>query len=272
MSRELIQDYSELVLKLMRDDESKPISECLFEASTMPAPRFYMPPALAQRYVMRYDRGQDIGLSNPLKIAEVKELHRRYDKRRSALNAKGVPEIKYKIIEEILEEPAPSFYLDAETLRCKFYAYNRMPKKVEERVRKRVCTVQDDCMDVLAEDLAEEFAACKHKDVAEFICRIIDLPAPRFYISLEDYRKNVLPIFFGEPVNGTDLASMKYRELAQRHRAVAERIRKEGRIESLAEIYSIVVNTPAPSYYMTAGMLHSEFNRLVRNNWGKKKK
>ena len=35
---------------------------------------------------------------------------------------------------------------------------------------------------------------------------------------------------------------------------------------------SIVVNTPAPSYYMTAGMLHSEFNRLVRNNWKKKKK
>lgn len=262
MSRELIQDYSELVLRLMRDDKSKTIAECLFEASTMPAPRFYMSQAMAQRYVMRYDRGQNIGLLNPLKIAEVKELHRRYVKRKSALNAKGIPEIKCKIIEEILEEPAPSFYLDAGTLRCKFYAYNRIPKKDKER--KRVCTVQDDCMDVLAEDLAEMYAACKHKDVAEFIWRIIDLPAPRFYISLEDYRKNVLPIFFGEPVNGTDLASMKYRELAQRHRAVAERIRKEGRIENLAEIYSIVVNTPAPSYYMTAGMLHSEFNRLVR--------
>lgn len=270
MSRELIQDYSELVLKLMRDDKSKTISECLFEASTMPAPRFYMSQDVAQRYVMRYDRGQDIGLSNPLKIAEVKELHRRYDKRRSALNAKGVPEIKYKIIEEILEEPAPSFYLDAETLRCKFYAYNRMPKKDKER--KRVCTVQDDCMDVLAEDLAEMYAVCKHMDVAEFIHNIIDQPAPHFYITLEDYMKNVLPMLFGKLEKGTDMLSMKYRELAKRHRAAAERIRKEGRMESLSEIYEIVVNTPAPSFYMTAGMLHTEFNRLVINNRKKRNK
>lgn len=77
------------------------------------APRFYVTFENARRFVSLMARKKRLPLINPNKLAMYKEIYRRYKKR-----VKGCGECcRYIILDEIIREPAPSFYLDIETFR-----------------------------------------------------------------------------------------------------------------------------------------------------------
>lgn len=86
------------------------------------APRFYTTFENARRFVSLLERGRKLPLTNPNKIAMYRELHRRYCKMREC-QACGRG---YAILENIIEQPAPSFYIDIDTFRGILYkSYKR---------------------------------------------------------------------------------------------------------------------------------------------------
>ena len=99
--------------------QCKNIGEAFARAAKEPAPRFYMEFPRAYRCVMELERhGKRV--PNPQKAAMVDELHRRW-------KARGVKH--YAVLEEILEEPAPSFYMTAESFRALVYRALRLKNK-----------------------------------------------------------------------------------------------------------------------------------------------
>ena len=64
-------------------------------------------------------RKKRLPLVNKNKIEMYKELFRRYKNMREKDVHNRV--INYTALEKIIEEPAPSFYLDTETFRCLLY-------------------------------------------------------------------------------------------------------------------------------------------------------
>ena len=58
-------------------------------------------------------RGKPLPITNKNKIAMYKEIYRRYKAREKNCDNR----YKYVILEDIIEEPAPSFYIDMETFR-----------------------------------------------------------------------------------------------------------------------------------------------------------
>lgn len=81
------------------------------------APRFYTTYENARRFVSLLDRGKNIPLVNSNKIAMYHELFQRYRE----IKQQKPQLIGYTILEEIIEQPAPSFYIDIKTLRYIIY-------------------------------------------------------------------------------------------------------------------------------------------------------
>ena len=79
----------------------------------MKAPRFYVTFENARRFISILSRKKKLPLINPNKVAMYKEIYHRYIKRVKDSSKR----YKYIILEQIIEEPAPSFYLDEETFR-----------------------------------------------------------------------------------------------------------------------------------------------------------
>ena len=77
------------------------------------APRFYVTFENARRFVSLLSRKKKLPLINNNKLAMYKEIYRRYMQRVKDCSKR----YKYVILEQIIEEPAPSFYLDEETFR-----------------------------------------------------------------------------------------------------------------------------------------------------------
>lgn len=97
----------------------KTLDEAYAKAAKEPAPRFFVEFPRAYRCVSELERyGKRV--SNPLKAAMYDELHRRW-------KAKGVKH--YAVLEEILKEPAPSFYIEPWTFRTLVYKMLREGKK-----------------------------------------------------------------------------------------------------------------------------------------------
>lgn len=87
------------------------ISEAFERAAREPAPRFFVEFPRAYRCVSELERyGKRV--PNTMKAAMYDELHRRW-------KARGVKH--YQVLEEIIEEPAPSFYIAPETFKALVY-------------------------------------------------------------------------------------------------------------------------------------------------------
>ena len=87
--------------------------EIIRHAANGNAPRFYVTFENARRFVSLLARKKRLPLINTNKLAMYKEIYRRYKNRVKECGER----YKYIILDEIIREPAPSFYLDIETFR-----------------------------------------------------------------------------------------------------------------------------------------------------------
>lgn len=97
-------------------------------ASKSSAPRFYVTFENARRFVSLLMRGKKLPIVNKNKQEMYKEIYRRYKAKVKDANAR----YKYIILEDIIEEPAPSFYIDGETFRGIIYTTLRKNSKTNE--------------------------------------------------------------------------------------------------------------------------------------------
>ena len=96
--------------------KSKPYAtqdEVIRHAVNSKAPRFYVTFENARRFISMLARKKKLPLINSNKLAMYKEIYRRYVQRMKDDSKR----YKYMILEQIIEEPAPSFYLDEDTFR-----------------------------------------------------------------------------------------------------------------------------------------------------------
>lgn len=87
--------------------------EIIKHAASKNAPRFYITFENARRFTSLLLRKKKLPHINRNKLEMYKEIYRRYLKRVKENGA----EHKYMILEQIIQEPAPSFYLDEQTFR-----------------------------------------------------------------------------------------------------------------------------------------------------------
>ena len=87
--------------------------EVIKHAVKKKAPRFYVTFENARRFISMLARKKKLPLINSNKLAMYKEIYRRYVQRIKDDSRR----YKYMILEQIIEEPAPSFYLDEDTFR-----------------------------------------------------------------------------------------------------------------------------------------------------------
>ena len=81
------------------------------------APRFYVTFENARRFISMMARKKKLPFINENKRAMYKEIYRRWVQQVKDCNKR----YKYLILEKIIEEPAPSFYLDEESFRGIIY-------------------------------------------------------------------------------------------------------------------------------------------------------
>lgn len=84
-------------------------------AMKMGAPRFYTTFEKARRFVSLLERNKRLPLCNSNKVEMYMELHRRYQE------CKNNGCIGYSVLENIINQPAPSFYMNATTFRDLVY-------------------------------------------------------------------------------------------------------------------------------------------------------
>ena len=88
-------------------------NEVIEHAARSTAPRFYVTFENARRFVSLLMRGKRLPIVNKNKVEMYKEIYRRYKQRVKECGER----YRYVILDEIIREPAPSFYLDVETFR-----------------------------------------------------------------------------------------------------------------------------------------------------------
>ena len=100
--------------------KSKPFAtqnEVIEYAVKSEAPRFYVTFENARRFVSLLLLKKKLHIVNENKLEMYKEIYRRYVKQMKDSNKR----YKYLILEKIIDEPAPSFYLEEETFRGIIY-------------------------------------------------------------------------------------------------------------------------------------------------------
>ena len=100
--------------------QTKPFAtqnEVIEHAVKKGAPRFYVTFENARRFISLLARKKKLPLINSNKLEMYKEIYRRYMQQVKDCSKR----YKYLILERIIEEPAPSFYLDEETFRGIIY-------------------------------------------------------------------------------------------------------------------------------------------------------
>ena len=100
-------------------------SEVIEHASKSSAPRFYVTFENARRFVSLLLREKELPITNKNKIEMYKEIYRRYREQVKDSDAR----YKFLILENIIEEPAPSFSIDEETFRGIVYTTLRSNSK-----------------------------------------------------------------------------------------------------------------------------------------------
>jgi hypothetical protein len=89
-----------------------------------PAPKFYVTYERARRFISMMDRGMELPFTNKNKVSMYNEIFRRFIKRRMETHHPG-----YQDLEEIINEPAPSFYLNMKTFREIIYKSHKQKQK-----------------------------------------------------------------------------------------------------------------------------------------------
>lgn len=97
------------------------LEEVVNLAASSKAPRFYTTFEKARRYISILERNMPLPLSNSNKIRMYTEIYRRY------LSVKSNGRKRHILIEEIISQEAPSFYLDERTFRD--IIYKKLNKK-----------------------------------------------------------------------------------------------------------------------------------------------
>ncbi|MBQ5730584.1 MAG: hypothetical protein IIV57_03090 [Bacteroidaceae bacterium] len=107
----VVKTFFETVKQLKSKDKNVTQEEIFNNASKCAAPRFFVTFEIARRLISSMVKNRRLPIKNKNKIEMYKELYRRYMKQ----NKGNVG--NYTILESIIEEPAPSFYLDAGSFR-----------------------------------------------------------------------------------------------------------------------------------------------------------
>lgn len=117
------EDVVNALYKAMSENPDKKVLELFDIARKMEAPRFYITFGNARRFVSMLDRGLELPLTLESKKRMYQELYSRLKKKR------GDKKQCYQLLEEIINSPAPEFYMDAETFRQVFYKTIRNKRK-----------------------------------------------------------------------------------------------------------------------------------------------
>lgn len=131
------QDIVFLFFKLLKENPNKKIQDIFKEMESCSAPRFYITVFDARRYVSRIARGKPLSLKNARKREMCFDIYRLWQE---DCNKKGIEPLRSggsfgffantrNITEDFLAKPAPSFYLDTETMRGIVYKELRKKKK-----------------------------------------------------------------------------------------------------------------------------------------------
>ena len=115
----IIDTFFETLKNCRKIDPFATLEKIIEKAANTKAPRFFVSFENARRFVSMLVRKKKLPLVNKNKVELYKELFRRYKKYRQEDYTSTV--INYTLLEKIIEEPAPSFYLDTETFRCLLY-------------------------------------------------------------------------------------------------------------------------------------------------------
>lgn len=111
--QDVVNSFFESVKELRKTRPYATQSEVIEHAANGKAPRFYVTFENARRFISLLSRKKRLPIINPNKLAMYKEIYRRYTQRVKDCSKR----YRYLVLEQIIEEPAPSFYLDPETFR-----------------------------------------------------------------------------------------------------------------------------------------------------------
>lgn len=117
------EDFRAAVMAILRSSPGVRICEAIEAAAKGPAPRFYCTYESARRFVSKIERGVCQRNMNKNKLRMYRDLHERWKEICGREVLPGRMYNNYTVLESIIEEPAPSFYSDYETLRTLFYYY-----------------------------------------------------------------------------------------------------------------------------------------------------
>ena len=115
--QDVINSFYESYKELKKTRPFATQNEVIEHAVKSEAPRFYVTFENARRFFSLLLRKKKLPIVNENKLEMYKEIYRRYIKQMKDCNKR----YKYLILEKIIEEPAPSFYLEEETFRGIIY-------------------------------------------------------------------------------------------------------------------------------------------------------
>ncbi len=111
--------------KVRKENPLATQNDIIEQAILSGAPRFYVTFENARRYISLMLRKKSIPIVNKNKLDMYNEIYRRYIKRLHESSEHN----RFLILEHIIEEPAPSFYLDEETFKGIVYKTLRERKE-----------------------------------------------------------------------------------------------------------------------------------------------
>lgn len=115
--QDVINSFYESYKELRKTRPFATLNEVIGFAVKNKAPRFYVTFENARRFISMLSRKKRLPIVNENKLEMYKEIYRRYVQQVKDCNKR----YKYTILEKIIEEPAPSFYLEEETFRGIIY-------------------------------------------------------------------------------------------------------------------------------------------------------
>ena len=122
--QDVINSFFDSLKELRKNRPFATQNEVIEHAAKKGAPRFYVTFENARRFISLLSRKKKLPLINSNKLEMYKEIYRRYMQQVKDSSKR----YKYIILERIIEEPAPSFYLDEETFRGIIYKTLRKRK------------------------------------------------------------------------------------------------------------------------------------------------
>ena len=127
--QDVVNSFFESVKELRKTRPYATQSEVIEYAANGKAPRFYVTFENARRFVSMLMRKKKLPVINENKLAMYKEIYNRYIQRVKDCTKR----YKYLILEKIIEEPAPSFYINEETFRS--IVYRTLRKREVARIQ-----------------------------------------------------------------------------------------------------------------------------------------